>query len=368
MSGCQIVLVGGARPNFMKLAPVIRALAQLDGVSSRLVHTGQHYDEGMSDVFFEQLGLPAPDAYLSVGSGPHGAQTGRVMIAFEEYLQSRPEPSGVVVVGDVNSTAACALTAVKMGIPVAHVEAGLRSFDRTMPEEINRLVTDAVSDVLFVSEPSGEENLRREGIPRERVRYVGNVMIDTLIHELDAARSMNVTAQFDLQRGAFALVTLHRPSNVDHVDHLRPIVDFLIDLAHLSTVVLPLHPRTRARLAEFRLLEALERSGVRPMPPIGYREMLGLMEAARVIITDSGGIQEEATYLNVPCLTLRENTERPATMTHGTNTLVGRDLSVARQALELIARGEYKRARPIAGWDGRAAERIAKSLSDAWRR
>jgi len=362
-----VVLVGGARPNFMKLAPIIRALGKTAAVSSEIVHTGQHYDDGMSRVFFEQLGLPEPGAYLNVGSGSHGAQTGRVMIAFEEYLQTGPRRSGVIVVGDVNSTAACALTAVKMGIPVAHVEAGLRSFDRTMPEEINRLVTDAISDLLFVSEPSGEENLRREGIPADRVHYVGNVMIDTLMHELEAARALDVTKRFDVQRGRFAVVTLHRPSNVDTAESLRPIVDFLIDLGQCTVVVFPLHPRTRARLAEFGALERLSRSNVRTLAPIGYREMLGLMEAAQFVVTDSGGVQEETTHLGVPCLTLRENTERPVTITHGTNSLVGRDLGAAREAVRRIQHGEYKRPRPIDGWDGHAAERIAAVLSQKWR-
>jgi UDP-N-acetylglucosamine 2-epimerase (non-hydrolysing) len=367
MSSRQFVLVGGARPNFMKLAPVIRALSAYPDVQPRLVHTGQHYDEGLSAVFFEQLELPAPDASLNVGSGSHGAQTGRVMIAFEEYLQTAPRPSGVVVVGDVNSTAACALTAAKIGIPVAHVEAGLRSFDRTMPEEINRLVTDAIADLLFVSEPSGEENLRREGIPADRVHYVGNVMIDTLINELEAARGLNVAKQFGLQRGNFVVVTLHRPSNVDAAAALQSIVAFLIELGERMAVILPLHPRTKARLTEHGLWDALSSSKVQTLAPIGYREMLGLMEAARLVITDSGGVQEETTHLNVPCLTLRDQTERPVTVTRGTNTVVGRDVEAARREIARIQRGEYKRAQSIEGWDGHAGERIAKILDEAWR-
>jgi UDP-N-acetylglucosamine 2-epimerase (non-hydrolysing) len=361
----NVVLVGGARPNFMKVAPVIRALSRLDGVSSRLVHTGQHYDGSMSDVFFEQLGLPAPDAYLNVGSGPHGAQTGRVMTAFEEYLQGRPKPSGVVVVGDVNSTAACALTAVKMGIRVAHVEAGLRSFDRAMPEEINRLVTDAISDLLLVSEPSGLENLAREGVSSERVHFVGNVMIDTLVHERQAARALDVVERLRLTAGQYALITLHRPSNVDAAGPLGAIAAFLAELSQRTEVILPVHPRTRARLSEFGLIDRLGRR-VRVLEPIGYREMLALTENARFVLTDSGGVQEEATFLNVPCLTLRENTERPITVTHGTNTIVGRDFDLARHSIDEIESGRYKKSKHIDGWDGNAAERVAAILSAAW--
>ena len=330
------------------------------------MHTGQHYDKEMSTVFFEQLGLPEPDAYLNVGSGTHGAQTGRVMIAFEEYLLAHSKPAGVVVVGDVNSTAACALTAVKLGIPVAHVEAGLRSFDRSMPEEINRIVTDAISDLLLVSEPSGVKNLEREGIPSGRVRYVGNVMIDTLVRERASARALDAAAQFGLTTKGFVVVTLHRPSNVDDAERLGEILQFLIDLSKRLDVLVPLHPRTRARLDEFALTDKLASSRVRVLEPIGYREMLSLMDTARFVITDSGGVQEETTFLGVPCLTLRKNTERPITVTHGTNTIVGRDMALAWRTIEEIERGCYKTAKPIDGWDGNAATRIARVLAEAW--
>jgi UDP-N-acetylglucosamine 2-epimerase (non-hydrolysing) len=319
----------------------------------------------MSDVFFEQLGLPAPDAYLNVGSGPHGAQTGRVMIAFEEYLQGRPKPSGVVVVGDVNSTAACALTAVKMSIPVAHVEAGLRSFDRGMPEEINRIVTDAIADLLLVSEPSGLENLAREGVPSGRTHLVGNVMIDTLVHEREAARVLDIVERLRLVPRGYALITLHRPSNVDAAGPLGAIVDFLAELSKRAEVVLPVHPRTRARLSEFGLTGRLGRR-VRMLEPVGYREMLALTENARFVLTDSGGVQEETTFLNVPCLTLRENTERPITVTHGTNTIIGRDFDLAWRSIDDIETGRYKQSKPIDGWDGNAAARVAAILGAVW--
>jgi UDP-N-acetylglucosamine 2-epimerase (non-hydrolysing) len=352
----------------MKVAPVFRALNQRsDAFRTTVVHTGQHYDDAMSSVFFEQLGLPEPDAYLNVGSGSHGAQTARVMIKFEEYLLAHSRPAGVVVVGDVNSTAACALTAVKLGIPVAHVEAGLRSFDRTMPEEINRVVTDAIADLLLVGEPSGIENLKREGVSDDRIRFIGNVMIDTLVHELEAARALNLVSALGLSAGAFALVTLHRPSNVDEAERLGEIVDFLRDVCSHMTVLFPIHPRTRMRLEQFGLMQRLHASAVRVLEPLGYREMLSLMEHAQVVLTDSGGVQEETTFLGVPCVTLRENTERPITVAEGTNTLVGRDLELARRLIDDVRRRRYKRGRPIAGWDGHAAPRAADALVQSWK-
>jgi UDP-N-acetylglucosamine 2-epimerase (non-hydrolysing) len=365
-----IDIVAGARPNFMKVAPILRALAEhTSPCRVRLIHTGQHYDETMSAIFFAQLGTPAPSIHLGAGSGTHGAQTARVLAAFEEHLLGAEDPScGAVVVGDVNSTMACALAAVKLGIPVAHVEAGLRSFDRTMPEEINRIVTDAISDVLFVSEPSGAENLTHEGIPVGRIHYVGNVMIDSLVSSLAAARALDMPQRLGLSGAPYAYVTLHRPANVDVGARLEALVDFLRTAAHLLPIVLPVHPRTRRRLEELQLLEVLASApGVRLLDPLGYRESLGLMASSRVVITDSGGVQEEATYLEVPCLTLRSNTERPATVTHGTNSIVGTDLA---QALDLIAAalaGRHKKGRPIPGWDGQAARRIVSVLYDAWR-
>lgn len=366
-AGPRIVLVAGARPNFMKVAPVLRALNQHAGACAPiLVHTGQHYDDTMSSVFFEQLGIQQPDVCLDAGSGAHGSQTGRIMTAFEEYLLASPTPAGVVVVGDVNSTLACALVSVKLGIPVAHVEAGLRSFDRSMPEEINRVVTDAVSDLLFVSEPSGETNLAREGIAPERVRFVGNVMIDSVVYELAASQALDLPRRLNLPPKAFALVTLHRPSNVDIPEQLHRIVEFLMELSSRMTVVFPVHPRTGARLVEFGLLKCLQRSGIRQLEPLGYREMLALMEQAQFVVTDSGGVQEETTYLGVPCVTLRSSTERPITITQGTNTVVGSDFELARRVIAEIDASTYKSGRPVDGWDGRAATRIADALIQSW--
>jgi UDP-N-acetylglucosamine 2-epimerase (non-hydrolysing) len=323
----------------------------------------------MSAIFFAQLGIPAPSIHLGAGSGTHGAQTARVLAAFEEHLLGAEDPScGAVVVGDVNSTMACALAAVKLGIPVAHVEAGLRSFDRTMPEEINRIVTDAIADVLFVSEPSGAENLTHEGIPVGRIHYVGNVMIDSLVSSLAAARDLDMPQRLGLSGAPYAYVTLHRPANVDVGTRLEALVDFLRTAAHRLPIVLPVHPRTRRRLKELQLLEVLASApGVRLLDPLGYRESLGLMASSRVVITDSGGVQEEATYLEVPCLTLRSNTERPVTVTHGTNSIVGTDLAVALDLITAALAGRHKKGRPIPGWDGQAARRIVSVLHDAWR-
>ncbi|RMH40390.1 MAG: UDP-N-acetylglucosamine 2-epimerase (non-hydrolyzing) [Deltaproteobacteria bacterium] len=359
-----IVVVAGARPNFMKVAPILRALARRPGAPATvLVHTGQHYDDAMSDVFFRQLDIRPPDVSLEVGSGSHGAQTARIMLAFEDYLLGCAEPpAGVVVVGDVNSTMACALVATKLHIPVAHVEAGLRSFDRTMPEEINRVVTDAVSDLLLVSEPAGIDNLRAEGVAPSRIRYVGNVMIDTLVHQLDAARAVAVDDVPD----AFALVTLHRPSNVDRRERLAAVVDFLAGVAAAIPIVFPVHPRTDRALREFGLRDRLAAApGVHLREPLGYRELLHLLDRARLVISDSGGIQEESTYLGVPCVTLRPNTERPITVAAGTNTVVD-DLDTARAVVADVLARPRPAPPAIDGWDGRAAERVADALLAAW--
>jgi UDP-N-acetylglucosamine 2-epimerase (non-hydrolysing) len=365
-----VTVVAGARPNFVKIAPILRALAVRAPVDipRELVHTGQHYDAAMSDVFFEQLGIPAPDVHLDVGPGTHGAQTARVLAAFEEHLLVRePAPRGVVVVGDVNSTLACALAAVKLGIPVAHVEAGLRSFDRSMPEEINRLMTDAVADLLLTSEPSGEVNLKREGIPGERIRFVGNVMIDTLVNELPAARALGMPASRGLRPGGYALVTLHRPSNVDTEDRLSRLAGFLERMSRRIATVFPAHPRTRASLQRFGLLDRLGGGeGLSLLEPLGYRQNLGLMADARLVVTDSGGMQEETTFLGVPCLTLRPSTERPVTVTQGTNTIVGDSLERAEALVGEILDGRYKKGGAVAGWDGKAAERTADALVEAW--
>ena len=361
----EITVVAGARPNFMKVAPLLRALRGTPLVA-RLVHTGQHYDAAMSDVFFQQRGIPEPDVYLGVGSGRHGQQTARILESFESYLVDAPQAQrGVAVVGDVNSTVACSLAAAKLGIPVAHVEAGLRSFDRAMPEEINRVVTDAIADLLFVSEPAGEENLRREGVPEHKIKYVGNVMIDTLVDQLPAADRLDINAMFGLDPGSYALVTLHRPSNVDDPQRLSALIDFLMCASQSLHVIFPVHPRTRERLCSSGLTGKMD-GRVVLSDPLGYIENLALMKGAKLVLTDSGGMQEETSFLGIPCLTLRNSTERPVTVSHGTNTIIGDDLSRAYRAFSEVLAGSYRRGQAIPGWDGRASERIAAALCDAW--
>jgi UDP-N-acetylglucosamine 2-epimerase (non-hydrolysing) len=318
----------------------------------------------MSGVFFDQLGIRPPDVHLQIGSASHGVQTGKIMVAFDEWLEARSQPPrAVVVVGDVNSTMACALVAVKRGIDVVHVESGLRSFDREMPEEINRTVTDAVSNLLLVSEPAGLENLQREGISSSRVRYVGNVMIDTLVHQLPAAREMATSTRWGLARGEYAVVTLHRPANVDVAGRLESLHGFLRGLAARMPVVFPIHPRTSHRLQQLHLRDSLASTpGLHVSEPLGYREFLSLVDGARLVVTDSGGIQEETTYLGIPCITLRTSTERPITISQGTNVLVGDDLSAASSAFTEILAGRAKMGQAIDGWDGRASERVVDAL------
>jgi len=360
MRSTRILHVVGARPNFMKIAPVLAACSGRQGLDSVLVHTGQHYDEKMSAWFFEELGIPRPDVDLEVGSGSHAAQTALILQRFEPILLER-RPDLVLVVGDVNSTLACALAAVKLGIAVAHVEAGLRSFDRQMPEEINRLATDAISDLLFVSEPSGVEHLAREGVPAERVHFVGNVMIDTLLAQREKARRSDVLERMGLEVGTYAALTLHRPSNVDTPEVLAGILQPIRELATTMPVVFPVHPRTRESLARFGLGP---RAGedLRLLEPLGYLDFVRLTAEARLVLTDSGGIQEETTVLRVPCVTLRENTERPVTVTHGTNRLAGSDPGRIRKAIaEALALDTSGIGAPPL-WDGRAAVRIADVL------
>lgn len=351
-----IALLAGARPNYMKIFPLWRDihLHRADRWKPVIIHTGQHYDPLMNDVIFADLGMPRPDHFLGIGSGPHGAQTGKTMIALEELFM-RDRPDWLVVVGDVNSTLAGALVASKLGIPIAHVEAGLRSFDRTMPEEINRILTDAISDLLFTHSPDADENLLREGVPAKKIHRVGNVMIDTLSLLLERARKTQITEKLCLAPRGYILVTLHRPSNVDHPRQLLALMRALDALAADLPVVMPVHPRTRRALAQanysptsnqFQLLDAL-----------GYLDFLRLETDAALVITDSGGIQEETTYLGVPCLTVRTSTERPITITQGTNQLH----DPARESLELAARRLLGRPRAqprIEGWDGLAARRI----------
>jgi len=354
--------VCGARPNFVKIAALTQGMAPHPELQHFILHTGQHYDERTYEAMFEDLELPRPDIDLEVGSGSHGVQTAEVMKRFEPIVLER-RPDLVVVVGDVNSTAACALVAVKLHVPVAHVEAGLRSFDRTMPEEINRVVTDCVSDLLFVSEASGVENLRREGVPEEHVFFVGNVMIDTLMRHLERADGSDILNQLDLQPGHYAVLTLHRPSNVDDRGALWRILGALEDLQSQVPVVFPAHPRTLARLEDFGLMPAVEAMPhFRLVEPLGYLDFLKLMSEAKLVLTDSGGIQEETTILKVPCLTLRENTERPATLESGLNRLVGNDPEAIRRGVRDILAGRFVARRTPEKWDGHAAERITDVL------
>jgi UDP-N-acetylglucosamine 2-epimerase (non-hydrolysing) len=356
----NVLHVVGARPNFMKVAPLMAALARR-GASQVLVHTGQHFDEKMSGVFFEELGLPRPDVDLGVGSGSHGEQTGRIMIAFEQALGRLPaRPGAVVVPGDVNSTVAAALVASKLGIPVAHLEAGLRSRDRAMPEELNRIVTDHLSDLLLTPSPDADENLAAEGIPDSRVARIGNVMIDTLLTHLPKARALGVPGRLGLEPGRYAVVTLHRPSNVDDPEVLARLLVALGRIARELPVVFPVHPRTRARLASPALAQAS--SALLLEEPLGYLEFLSLTSQARLVLTDSGGLQEETTALGVPCLTLRENTERPITVSEGTNTVVGTDPGrIVDAALRALGTPPGSGRRP-ALWDGHAGERGAEAI------
>jgi len=367
LSAGPVLCVVGARPNFMKMAPILRALAaHAPALPARLVHTGQHYDAEMNGRLFDDLRLPGPDINLEVGSGSHAQQTAEVMRRFEPVLDE-VRPRCVVVVGDVNSTLACSLVAVKKGVPVAHVEAGLRSGDRSMPEEINRLLTDQIAERLYTTERSAAANLEREGVAPERVRFVGNVMIDSLLFNRPQAREpAQVLAAQGIDASVlaegFGLVTLHRPSNVDDRGTLASLLGVLGEVAARLPLVFALHPRTRSAIERFELRSAIEGRRMILLPPQGYLEMLGLMAQASLVLTDSGGLQEETTALGVPCLTLRENTERPITIEQGTNLLVGRDRTAILAAVGDILHGHGKRGRQPELWDGRAAERIAADL------
>ena len=361
----KILNVVGARPNFMKVAPLHRALEQNDRFRSTIVHTGQHYDEQMSDVFFRQLELPRPDVYLGVGSGSHAQQTARIMTAFEEVVEEE-EPDLVVVVGDVNSTLACALVATKMHVQVAHVEAGLRSGDRRMPEEINRLMTDRIADYLFVTEQSGIDHLHQEGVADEKIFFVGNLMIDSLTQFREKAAETSVVDDLGVEEGRYALMTMHRPANVDHEEGIRKLLRIIEGIAAERPLVFPMHPRTRNRFAEYDLEEALTAvDGLRLLEPLGYLEFLRLMEKAAVVVTDSGGIQEETTFLGVPCLTLREHTERPVTVERGTNELLPLEPPQVVQRVRAVSETEPSSERPP-HWDGQTAERIVGVLEEAF--
>ena len=364
-----VMCVVGARPNFMKMAPILRALAaHTPPLPALLVHTGQHYDASMSDKLFADLRLPRPDINLEVGSGSHAVQTAEVMKRFEPALDAH-QPACVLVVGDVNSTLACTLVAVKKGVPVVHVEAGLRSYDRKMPEEINRVLTDQVADRLYTTERSALANLLREGVAEERVCFTGNVMIDSLLNNREQARPAAATlaahgldAQVLQHPRGYGVVTLHRPSNVDDAATLRSLLQELLHTAQQLPLVFALHPRTRNNIERFGLQSLVDPARMLMLPPQGYLEMLGLMAGATLVLTDSGGLQEETTALGVPCLTLRENTERPITVEQGTNTMVGRDVMAIRHGVAEILAGRGKRGRVPELWDGRAAERIAADL------
>jgi len=365
----EILCVVGARPNFMKIAPIMRAFARPESaLSATLLHTGQHYDATMKHAFFDQLQIPEPDTDLGVGSGTHAQQTADIMKKFEPVLDEA-KPLAVVVVGDVNSTIACALVAVKKGVPVFHVEAGLRSGDRSMPEEINRILTDQLSDLLFITEESARDNLSREGIATEKVHFVGNVMIDTLLYNLSHAVPSESSlekaglAAADVAVDGFGLVTLHRPSNVDDPEVLARLLEVLSRISQRTPLLFPVHPRTESRIAAAGLESSIAKSRIRVIPPQGYLEMLGLMKDARVVLTDSGGIQEETTALGVPCITLRENTERPITVAQGTNTVVGTDVDAIMSCYEDILDSGGKRGRVPDLWDGEAAVRIVRIIN-----
>jgi len=372
MKPFTIAVVAGARPNFMKIAPIARALreraetAREAGIDMRvsIVHTGQHYDENMSKVFFRELEIPEPDRHLEVGSGSHAEQTARILMAFEKYLLQE-KPDWVVVVGDVNSTIACALAAKKLGVKVAHVEAGLRSFDMSMPEEINRKLTDAISDLLFVTEESGVQNLRSEGVAAEKVFVVGNVMIDTLfrnltkVQEPDFSPSPTVKAFRD-NGHRYAVLTLHRPSNVDRREMLAPIWGVLSEIARRIPILFPVHPRTRGKIREFGMKE----NGIALVDPVGSLDMLYAVKGAALVLTDSGGLQEETTALGIPCVTIRENTERPVTVTMGTNYLAGTDPALILAAANEILQGNAKKGSIPPLWDGNSSLRIADLFLD----
>ncbi len=365
----KILCVVGARPNFMKIAPIMAALrAPESGLEAVLVHTGQHYDPAMNESFFKDLGIPAPNINLEVGSSSHAVQTAEIMRRFEPVLDAE-QPAAILVVGDVNSTIACALVAAKKGVPVVHVEAGLRSYDRGMPEEINRVLTDQISDLLFTTERGALENLQREGIDPERVHFVGNVMIDSLMRSLEKATPSSDTlpsAGLNTPEARYALLTLHRPSNVDDADVLAQLLETFRDIADRLPIVFPMHPRTRARIESAGLQGQLEHPGLHLLPPINYLAMLGLMRDARMVLTDSGGIQEETTALGVPCITLRNNTERPITSDEGTNVIVGQDPQRILDAVDEVLRTGGKAGRVPEYWDGNAAERIVRVLREVY--
>ena len=351
----KLFLVAGARPNFMKIAPLYKTLKKFSDLFDPVfIHTGQHYDNNMSQTFIDSLGLPKPDFFLGVGSGSHGEQTAKIIIAFEKIVIAE-KPDWIIVVGDVNSTIACALVASKLHIPVAHIEAGLRSYDRKMPEEINRVLTDQISDLLFTTCADAETNLFKEGVAREKIRFVGNLMIESLIQHIEEIETSSILNVQNLRRNKYALVTLHRPSNVDNPASLASIINTLIQISHEIPIIFPAHPRTRKRIVDFGLLGD-NNHHIQIAEPIGYFDFLALQKDARFIITDSGGVQEESTFFNVPCLTVRENTERPITVDEGSNLLIGTNPKRIYDECLKILSGSIKQSRKIKFWDDRVSE------------
>jgi UDP-N-acetylglucosamine 2-epimerase (non-hydrolysing) len=357
----KIISVAGARPNFIKIAPLNKEFSKYSHrVNHKICHTGQHFDEKMSKVFFDDLNLPKPDFYLGVGSSSHAVQTAQIMIEFEKILLDE-KPDLVCVVGDVNSTMACSIVASKLNIKIAHVEAGLRSFDRCMPEEINRMVTDTLSDFLFVSETSGLDNLKREGVPNSKVFFTGNIMIDSLMHYLDRIDQSNILMEYQMEKHNYILATFHRPSNVDSGSDIQSLVKLLNHLSEKRKIIFPVHPRTMKKLQENKLVGKMN-SNIIATDPMGYIDFLCLVKNAELVITDSGGIQEETTYMGIQCLTVRKNTERPVTVNIGTNQLVGTDISAIKNTADKVLDGKVKKGGIPKLWDGKTAERIVSIL------
>lgn len=360
----KVLNIVGARPNFMKIAPIVREMKRRnEEFQPLIVHTGQHYDKAMSDSFFNDLGIPEPDFHLNVGSASHAVQTAKIMIEFEPVvLQEKPD--WVLVVGDVNSTIACALVCSKLGVKIAHVEAGLRSRDRTMPEEINRILTDAISDLLLTTSQDADENLKQEGVSDDKIKFVGNVMIDSVFYNLEKSKESKIREDLGLTEIDYAVSTLHRPSNVDEKEPFTKLFDALISVSEKLPIIFPVHPRTRNNIEKFGFAERVKNSNIRLIEPLGYLDFMRLYSGAKLVLTDSGGLQEETTALGIPCLTLRENTERPITISHGTNILVGTNTEVIKQkAFEVLSQdstNQDKKIPPL--WDGKAAERICDAL------
>jgi len=362
-----IDIIAGARPNFMKVAALFVVADQFPHLKLRLIHTGQHYDISMSDIFFQELGLPKPIKHLEVGSASHARQTAEIMKRYETWVLAN-KPDLCLVVGDVNSTVACALVASKLQIPVVHVEAGLRSFDRCMPEEINRVVTDSLSDYLFVTEQSGVDNLKREGIPSEKIHFVGHVMVDTLFRMKEKAKELNVAGQYGVMPKEYVYVTLHRPSNVDDEKNLNALCDQLIWLSHQTSIIFPVHPRTKKNLEKINRFQLLKNSAqIHLIEPVSYLESVNLMMNALCVVTDSGGLQEETSALGIPCLTLRHNTERPVTVELGTNTVIGHDGNLFQKRMnDIMLNGDIKSSNKIPLWDGQAGKRILEILNNTF--